>query len=450
MESSKSLSSEKAAVGLLKDKLIKDLYYSSAAMSDDSFLDELDLDLVVFRENQPHVLENLFLACDVSSPSIDQCHTKMKRVGKILNRSFYILFFSNTSFLFYKYLPENNQIIEYHAIPTYLFGTTCLYKHDLISPKDLFGLIETIHNHIYANEGYSTAEVFNELIKILMIKFIDEEKGPGERLDFFLSESEAVDLHGQEGFCFLQRINSLYNEVALRYPALFSLNENINLNPNVLAFTIAQLQRYNLFDMDYDIKGLVFQKVISSGQKGERGQFFTPDPIVNLMVNFLKPQINEKILDPACGTGGFLRQVISYVRNNFKENDINNYIKNCVFGTEINPTIARVANLRFIFEGSGAMNVDCCNALSDLKTDSSNKRLTRNTYDLILTNPPFGSQGKITDKKTLSSFNLAYKWQDGKLSTLHNGQTPDILFIERCIDLLKPNGRLGIVLPMEI
>ncbi len=447
MESNKSLLLVKPHIALLRDKLINDFFYNVSALSENFFIEDICIDLAVFKENQPHVIDNLFLICDVTSNNIDRCHEKFKLVGEVIKRNIYLLFFKNNSFFFYKYLAESKKIINYPTTPVFSFGDFCLFKKDLILPKDLLGLIETIHNHIYANEGYSTAEVFNELIKILMVKFVDEQKSSEEKLDFYLSEAEAVDLHGPEGYRFTQRINFLYEEVASKYPALFKFNEGIKLTPSVLAFTIAQLQRYNLFDMDSDIKGLIFQKVITSGQKGERGQFFTPDPIISLMVNFLKPQFNETVLDPACGTGGFLRQVISFVRSNNKEKDIQYYIKNCVFGTEINPTIARVANLRFIFEGSDAMNVDCCNALSDLKTGSVSKILTRDAYDLILTNPPFGSQGKITDKKTLSSFNLGYKWCGKKPQTLQNGQTPDILFIERCIDLLKPNGRMGIVLP---
>lgn len=329
-----------------------------------------------------------------------------------------------------------------------------LCKIDLIVSNDLLRIIEIIHNHIYANEGLATNEVLNELVKVLMIKFIDEQKKEDEILDFYITEDESIELHKNSGSLFVSRINNLYKKVMERYPDLSNIQDELKLSPSVLAFTVAQLQRYNLFDMDNDIKGLLFQKVINSGQKGERGQFFTPHPIVSFMVNFIRPEINQKVLDPACGTGGFLRQVIAYMRNKFdQEHDIDSYIKNKIFGIEINPNISRIANLRFIFEGSDATNVMCYNTLSKyIKDENKADRKSivpfeMNAYDLILTNPPFGTQGKITDKKILASFELGHKWTINKTSTLQSGQAPDILFIERCIELLKEGGKLGIVLP---
>ena len=438
---------------ILKTILINDYFYSENNISKEIAFGLLPfyIDLAVFNTNQPHIIDNLFIACDTTSDNINECLEKMKQVSQFAHSNFYIIYFKEGDMKIFKYMIENNNFIRHFAIPNINQNGLQPCKKDLILTNDLLRIIEIIHNHIYANEGFATNEVFNELVKILMIKYIDEQKKDDEPLEFYITEGESSELSGQKNSFFMNRINKLYEKVVERYPAIFNSHDEIKLSPSVLAFTIAQLQRYNLFDMDNDVKGLLFQKVINSGQKGERGQFFTPDPVVSFMVNFIRPQFNQKIIDPACGTGGFLRQVISYIRNN-KNCDgfmIEEYIKENVFGIEINPSIARVANLRFIFEGVDATNVMCYNALADMNylNDNTNVKLGKNIYDIILTNPPFGSQGKITDKKSLANFDLGYKWGNKKSNILQTGQVPDILFIERCIELLKPGGKLGIILP---
>ena len=439
---------------VLKTILINDYFYSENNFSEKIRLAILPffVDIAVFKDNQPHIIDNLLLACDTTSNNIDECLEKMKQLTEFINSNFYSIYFNENDMKIFKYINEKNEIIEHYAIPNINQSSLNLYKKDLMFTDDLLRIIEIIHNHIYANEGFATNEVFNELVKILMIKYIDEQKKGDEQLEFYVTEDELSDMKKS---LFVKKINKLYKHVTDRYPNLFNSYDEIKLSPNVLAFTIAQLQRYNLFDMDSDVKGLLFQKIINSGQKGERGQFFTPDPVVTFMVNFINPQSDQKILDPACGTGGFLRTVISYIRNNKNNNTYSEeYIKEKIFGIEINPSIARVANLRFIFEGSNATNVMCYNALSDIKAldnnankNMSNVKFQKDTYDVILTNPPFGSQGKITDKKVLASFDLGHKWSGKKRGVLQTGQVPDILFIERCIELLKPGGKLGIVLP---
>lgn len=431
-------------IDILKKILTDDYSYPESSLSKDIKFGSISfsIDLGIFKKNCPHSIDNLLIACDSTSDTIETCLEKMKQISSVIKKDFLNIYYKDEDMRILKYYEDNDNIEPHFTIPVYGKEIHSLYKKDLILTDDLLRVIEIIHNHIYANEGFSSNEVFNELIKILMIKFVDEQKEDDENLEFYISEVESETLDTDKNNLFLDRINKLYETVTERYSNLFSKEDSLKLSPKVLAFTIAQLQRYNLFDMDNDVKGLVFQKVINRGQKGERGQFFTPDPIVDFMVKFIKPQKHQIVLDPACGTGSFLRQVISYLRKEYgQDNDIKDHIDNNIFGIEINPNISRVANLRFIFEGSNTSNVVCHNALDDFE-NLEDANIEKGKYDLILTNPPFGSQGKITDKKLLSKFDLGYKLEK-KLS----GQVPDILFIERCIDLLKEGGKLGIVLP---
>ena len=208
-----------------------------------------------------------------------------------------------------------------------------------------------------------------------------------------------------------------------------------------------------------DIKGLAFQKFIHRSQRAGRGQFFTPEQVIKLCVEMMQPQQNEKILDPTCGSGGFLSAALQYVASH-NPKKLQAFAKNNIFGIEINRTVARMAKMNMILSGDGFSNIAQCDSLSDMSdiTIALNKKSEREIgsyqgfFDIVLTNPPFGTQGRVTDKSVLRNFDLGYKWNcmhDNflKSDTSLNGQVPEILFIERCLQFLKPGGKMTIVLP---
>jgi type I restriction enzyme M protein len=340
-------------------------------------------------------------------------------------------------------------------------------KGKLKKAENLFKVFGDIHNHIYANDGLSSQEAFSEVLKLLFIK-VEDERQEARKSKFYVSENEQDDMSNGKDNSFRPRIVELFNKAKNDYGDVFDESEKINLKTATLAFVVHKLQNLNLSLSERDVKGTAFQKFVYSHQRGERGQFFTPDPIIRLCVEFLSPQKNEKILDPACGTGGFLVEAMKYVwRNNYtntkdderrKKKEME-YAENHLFGIEINPLVAKVAKMRMILEDDGYSGIVNTNALSSLhaiqKDFSKSTKLNEihSAFDIILTNPPFGSQGKITNENVLRDFSLGYKWSNdsrGRLTAtnqLQNGQVPEILFIERCIELLKDGGKLAIVLP---
>ena len=236
---------------------------------------------------------------------------------------------------------------------------------------------------------------------------------------------------------------------------MFDKGDRIKLSPLSLANTINKLQDFSLINSSNDAKGLAFQKFLSHQEKDGRGQFFTPEPIIDFCVNIIQPKPNETIIDPACGSGGFLNSSFNYIMNNNKKVNEEKVVSENLYGLDINKSIARIAKMKLLLEANVETNVKCINSLTDydevllrVKVDKASKG-----FDIVLTNPPFGTAGKISDKKILSSFDLGYKWKkinDNefiKTNKLHTGQVAEILFIERCIDLLKEGGRMGIVLP---
>lgn len=332
-------------------------------------------------------------------------------------------------------------------------------KH--IDNLDLFKIFRVIHNHIYANDGLSTQQAFDEILKLLFIKLDDENKLE-DRSRLFITDKEFEQIQSGLKNSFRSRVDGIFKEAKADYPDIFEAGEKIKLKDTSLAFAVNNLQNYKFKDAKKDIKGLAFQKFISVNLRGERGQFFTPDPVIDFMVKMLDPNLKTKFIDPTCGSGGFLYRVINYIREkeSFKgDKKENGCLKNNIHGIEINPSVAKVAKLRLLLEFNDCKGIFCTNSLSEWEDLLSAAQMSgiskiefKNNYDLILTNPPFGSQGKVIDRSFLTRFNLAHKWKENgqKWSMeldLQGGQAPDILFLERCIDLLKDGGMLGIVLP---
>ena len=311
---------------------------------------------------------------------------------------------------------------------------------------------EEIHNFIYANDGLSTQQTLEEFIKLLFIKILDER----ERIKFFKISSEEFELikNSKKTNNFSSRISELFNKTKLEYADLFDKNEKIRLSDSSLGFIVNKLQDISLTNSSSDAKGLAFQKFLSHQEKDGRGQFFTPEPIIDFCVKIIQPKFNETIIDPACGSGGFLFSALEFIKTQNANCNICDIIKNNIYGIEINKSIARIAKMKLILETNVETNISNTNSLNDfdeLKLDFINDKVKKG-FDIVLTNPPFGTAGKITNKSTLSKFDLGYKWiKNGseytKTNKLQNAQTAEILFIERSIDLLKEGGRMGIVLP---
>ena len=339
-------------------------------------------------------------------------------------------------------------------------------KDDLVPATDLRSVFETIHNQIYANQGFLKEKVFHEMLKIIFIKMIDE-KSLAAKSDFRITEKELRAVEEGKGDAFVQRITNLFVRVKREYNDVFDANELINLKPTTLAFVVSQLQRFNLRETPADIKGIAFQTFVSANQRGDRGEFFTPHPIVELMVEMVAPRDAEMLIDPACGSGGFLVYAMAHVWNlfrrkrGFKDVDLLKYAHNYIRGIDFNPDLAKVAKMYMVLHDDGHTGIfggtDALEewpVLAKAATAAGVKDVQANTFDIVLTNPPFGSKGKVTSKRLLALYHLGHKWRQDKKTkrwvetkTLMQAQVPDILFIERCLDLLVDGGRMAIVLP---
>jgi len=314
-----------------------------------------------------------------------------------------------------------------------------LFDLPLMREDNLLRIFEEIHDYIYAHDGLSPQETLEEFIKVLFIKLYDELR---EIHRFHLSDN----IDNPIG---LSNVLELFESTKKQYATVFEENDKINLSNNSLVFIINKLQNISLSDSSQDVKGLAFQKFLNRHEKSDRGQFFTPEPIIGFCVNIINPQKHELILDPACGSGGFLVSALKYIKEKETDCNVEHIINNNLFGIDINKTIARIAKMKLFLELNTYSNIISYNSLEAI---DKIKSLLHNTngFDVILTNPPFGA--KINQESLLRTYQLGYKWnkdQNGfyRNGNIHNTQTVEALFIERCIDLLRIGGRMAIVLP---
>jgi type I restriction enzyme M protein len=322
-----------------------------------------------------------------------------------------------------------------------------LFDLPLSKEDNLLKKFEEIHDYIYANDGLSPQQTLEEFVKILFIKIFDEN----EKLNqFSISGGEWTELKsGRTNLSITDRISNLFEQTKQAYKDIFDTDDRIRVSPIALGFTINKLQGISLLNSSQDAKGLAFQKFLSHHEKDGRGQFFTPEPVIDFCVEMMQPKPNETIIDPACGSGGFLMSALKYLQKNNTDLNTKKIVSKNLFGLDINKSIARIAKMKLLLEANGKTNVLCTNSLEDL--DSLKLTLSHTEgFDLILANPPFGA--KITNTTTLSKFDLGYKWSSynnefHKTKSVYPNQNAEILFIERCLQLLKEGGRMAIVLP---
>lgn len=298
-----------------------------------------------------------------------------------------------------------------------------LFDIPLSKEDNLLRRFEEIHDFIYSNDGLSPQQALEEFVKILFVKIYDE--------------NEQSNLFSEKN------IAELFEKTKSNFLEIFETDEKIRLSNSTIDFIINKLQDISLLNSSQDAKGLAFQKFLSHHEKDRQGQFFTPEPVIDFCVEMMQPKPNEKIIDPACGSGGFLMSAIKYLQKNEQNIDIQKVISKNIFGFDINKSILRIAKMKLLLEANVKTNVLCNNSLE-------NYTELNNSFDMVLANPPFGA--KINNTDTLKKFDLGYKWTKNentfyKTKLLQNTQNTEILFIERCLQLLKDGGRMGIVLP---
>ncbi len=355
----------------------------------------------------------------------------------------------------------DSKIIKSEQIPHAEFkkeGDALIKFEDLNS---LSRVIQQCHDIIRNEEGRDPAESFDEMSKLLFAKMKDErDAGKEKREHEFKIKTDKKGKLIDTISSVADRVRILFEAAKRDYPKIYSEVESkttrklvsINLKDITIYQIVGIIEPYTLLEtgtdkQGIDIKGAMFEIFLKGTFRGPLGQFFTPREIIDFMVGVIDPRDNEIVLDPGCGSGGFListmRKVWGDLHEKYIEGRIDdlekqkmNFAKNKLFGIDINERLAWVAKMNMVFHGDGHGGIIHSNALT---ITTRNKEIMEKKYDIILTNPPFGS--KINDPEILS---------DQRLSNISKSKLTEVLFLGICIDLLKPCGKLGIVLPEGI
>lgn len=327
--------------------------------------------------------------------------------------------------------------------------------------RDYRRFFKGLHNAIRDGDKLDPAAAFDELSKLLLMSAADEalisrnskhKKLTAEDVTSWLETShkkaiESVNIHFKE-------------VVQIAFPLLSDETSEINLSPETTVALLKKLQPFSVKSEDVDVKGRAFEEFLPSQLRGKGlGQYFTPRAVVNFMCDLAEISLNDIVLDFACGSGGFLIKAYEKMKGEVevlpagtikrlgttRQQMIEDIKGSQIFGIDAEPRAARTARMNMLLWGDGKCVVRG-NALAS--TDFSGHEYAIREYSptddgsgctLILANPPFGAREK--EAKILSEYDF------GSKKKKRASQKTEVLFVEKALKLLRPEGRLLIVLP---
>jgi type I restriction enzyme M protein len=372
--------------------------------------------------------------------------------------------------------------------------------HDIevVTEDNLTKRFKQAHNALWGGGELNASEAFDELDKLIFCKIWDERNCKRAEPYKFQVISEFIIKNGKEepsieltNKKLLDRIHELYEEGRKKDPEVFK--DPVRLNAQKVRTVVGYLEGINLNKTDLDSKGRAFETFMGSFFRGDFGQYFTPRVIVKFIVDVLPIKKDSYVLDTSCGSGGFLLHALEKVRIQANDEypdfriDIedakdhhkywHDFAEHYLYGIEINEQIARTAKMNMIIHDDGHTNVISCDGLlqitpeikpltetdderelretknkNTIQVKGNNKKFKENHFDFIITNPPFGSSVKQTEKAYLHQYGFGKKeveWLDTKNSSVkkRDSQSTEVLFIEQAYNFLSYGGYLAIVIP---
>jgi len=333
---------------------------------------------------------------------------------------------------------------------------------------DLSFVISRLEEMVLAQAGVN---VFEEVFKLIYAKLYDEDQARN-----FRAKKEVHFRQYKEPKKTYAVINDeLFKGAIKEWEDIFNPLAKIDLTPEQLQICVPFLEDKKFFGSgreELEIIDRAFEHLIAEVSKGQKGQYFTPRNVIKMCVKMLNPQKDEHIVDPACGSGGFLLHTMYWVwDNDLKSASLTakqKYANRYLFGIDFDDNMRRISQALMLIAGDGRHNIFKRNSLdgrdwigeqaeearSSLKSllkhfeNSKQEEENRKTYrylnfDILMTNPPFA--GEITDSGLLRQYEFAKK-----NGILKQKVERHLLFIERSLDTLRPGGRMAIVLPQGV
>ena len=366
---------------------------------------------------------------------------------------------------FYRKDSTTGSLITWLGIPKYKQAWDSIGKYkksELIVPVDLKLAFRRCHNAIYRS-GIDSEDIALDMVRIILSK-IEDESSSKEECDFHITPDEFKDPAARDIACL--RVRKLFYSVRDRYKDVFNVNEEITASNPQLAVVISQLQQYSFMDSPHDVIGTAYEIYVAAHLKGERGQYFTNRLVINMMVKMAAPNERDIILDPACGSGGFILTAMNYIfdridsssRSQNAKEVLKRNVVHQLFGIDISPKLVKIAKANMLRVKDGHGGIEHANSLDDVQKLSAkfNDLCGLGKPSIILTNPPFGSGHDLRIKESF----ILYQYQSGRQWDLdengniiyseklneRQGVAPELLFLERCLEWVKEGGIIGIVM----
>ena len=304
-------------------------------------------------------------------------------------------------------------------------------------------IYRNIHNYLAGRFVGATREraLFDEVIKCLFCKiFLISNK---TKIKSDIDKNKLFDLY----IATFKTLKSTINDI-------FNVDEEIQLDADSIYYFDSEINKIDILNSTIVPFGDLYEIFIGTGIREEEGQFFTPKNGIDLLVSLVNPETNEKIIDPACGAGGFLISVISHLN---KGGTPYSKLQDNLYGIDKDSYLANLAKIHVALHTLSSGYITCGDSLAWKDRNGAPLDIQNNEFDVILTNPPFGKKIVAASKEIQATYDLGYSWKLDKKSNrfirtnnLQKNVPPQVLFVEKCIKLSKENGRLGIVLPESL
>lgn len=434
-------------------------------------------DIVVFRDETKLTQKLLF---EIKKPKrkdgIEQLKSYLGASGNPVG------IWSNGSDRLILYKPENKDFDTLSEVPKVNEEPKDVLeiKRTLVQLKTSFNfkkIIQDLEELVLANSG---VDEFNEIFKLIFAKIWDEKEANDNKRDRPHKEVEFKKY--QDPVLTYDTINGLFKKACKEWPGVFKENEDIELKKDHLQVCIGPIETVRLMGSNLRIMDDAFEYLLPTEAKKKKGQFFTPRHVIEMCVRMLNPQNDEYVLDPSCGSAGFLLHAMdwAYPASTTENLELrkHRYASKYLWGIDIEARAAKTSRALMLIAGDGHTNIFGPDVSSldprDWYTNKSGKYLmtelsktkllkakipegetfTDNekaweyfgdlNFDLILANPPFA--GEMKDKKMLVQYELA-KPALKRAKDKTPKEERDVLFIERIVKMLRPGGRAAIVLP---
>jgi type I restriction enzyme M protein len=428
---------------------------------------EYPVDIAVFKNNKKNE-DDVWI--------IVECKKKNRKDGRKqledylkFSKAQLGVWFNGEEKLFLKKIEKDGKVLfdEIPNIPTNgqrIEDIGKFKRKDLKPAYNLKSIFKTMRNYLAGNVvGATRDEVLaQQLINVIFCKIYDEKY---TRPDDIVNFRAGVDESAKE---IQKRILDIFDLVKKKYSDVIDDNDKISLDAKSLAYVVGELHLFSLTEAERDAVGDAFEVFIGHALKGGQGQFFTPRNVVKLAIDILNPKQTDLIIDPACGSGGFIIECLRHVwrlvdeegkKYKWPENEIEiekqKVAIDKIRGIDKDYFLGKICKAYMAILGDGRGGIFCENSLDEPKNwaTKTREKVQLGTFSIVVTNPPFGKKIVVEGEKLLSQYEIGHKWKQDKKTgewskeKLKDKEAPQYLFIERCLQLLKPGGKLGIVLP---